>query len=312
MTNELIEIRLEELVHEERRITSEILQLINIAEDRKLYVDHGFSSMFNWLTKRFKYSEPAANRRINAARALRSLPDGAEKIEDGVVNLTTLSKAQSAIRQQEKQSGTKLTDEQKTEAVQTVENKSCAQTEQALATLLPQSALPHEKVTPISADASRFVADMPNEIREDLERARELLSHVNPEGMSLMDVIGFLAKDFRKRKDPLLKPAKTEKAAGQPEADTELTQRLAAAAKQRVSIPAHVRREVMKRDKAQCTFIDERTGRVCGSRHKVQLDHIYPKALGGEDTPKNLRCLCRTHNLHMAEVLMAVRPDMFT
>jgi 5-methylcytosine-specific restriction endonuclease McrA len=43
------------------------------------------------------------------------------------------------------------------------------------------------------------------------------------------------------------------------------------------------------------------TGKVCGSRYQVQIDHVIPKAFGGSDDPENLRPLCRQHNLLMAE-----------
>jgi 5-methylcytosine-specific restriction endonuclease McrA len=38
------------------------------------------------------------------------------------------------------------------------------------------------------------------------------------------------------------------------------------------------------------------SGGVCGSRLRVQLDHIIPKASGGTSVTRNLRVLCATHN----------------
>lgn len=58
---------------------------------------------------------------------------------------------------------------------------------------------------------------------------------------------------------------------------------------------------VIREANAECTFKDPKTGKVCGSRFQVQVDHITPKALGGDDEAKNLRLLCRQHNLLMAE-----------
>lgn len=42
------EIKLRELVRQERRITTEILKLIHLADERKLYLDRGFPSLFEW------------------------------------------------------------------------------------------------------------------------------------------------------------------------------------------------------------------------------------------------------------------------
>lgn len=63
------------------------------------------------------------------------------------------------------------------------------------------------------------------------------------------------------------------------------------------------RRRILARDKA-CTYKDPRTGKICGSTYQLQVDHIYPKALGGSDEPENLRSLCRKHNLLMAEKML--------
>jgi hypothetical protein len=60
-------------------------------------------------------------------------------------------------------------------------------------------------------------------------------------------------------------------------------------------VPAHVRREVWKRDGGRCQFpLDG--GRVCGSTHCLEIDHIKPRALGGESTIENCRIACRAHN----------------
>lgn len=57
----------------------------------------------------------------------------------------------------------------------------------------------------------------------------------------------------------------------------------------------------MKAADGSCAYKDPITGRVCGSRFQVEIDHKVPKALGGSDELENLRVLCRQHNLHAAE-----------
>ena len=46
-------------------------------------------------------------------------------------------------------------------------------------------------------------------------------------------------------------------------------------------IPAPVRREVWRRDGGCCSYVDPHSGRRCGSRFLLELDHIVPFALGG-------------------------------
>ena len=63
-------------------------------------------------------------------------------------------------------------------------------------------------------------------------------------------------------------------------------------------IPQSIRDKVWVRDHGECQYQDPKTGRVCGSKHGVQLDHIKPYSAGGEHTPQNLRLLCGPHNQH--------------
>ena len=65
-------------------------------------------------------------------------------------------------------------------------------------------------------------------------------------------------------------------------------------------VPAEIRREVWRRDGGTCTFVGEK-GQRCGSRTRVELDHVIPVAKGGQTTVGNLRLLCSTHNQFEAE-----------
>ncbi len=84
MTDQQIEMKLSDSVREERRMTNEILKLINLAEDRKLYLERGYPSLFAWLVGRFSYSEAAANRRIQAARLFGRFHRSNKKLHRGM------------------------------------------------------------------------------------------------------------------------------------------------------------------------------------------------------------------------------------
>ncbi len=60
-------------------------------------------------------------------------------------------------------------------------------------------------------------------------------------------------------------------------------------------IPAHVRREVWKRDGGRCQWALA-SGGICGSTRHLELDHIRPRSRGGASTAANLRILCKGHN----------------
>ncbi|RZI54055.1 MAG: HNH endonuclease, partial [Pseudomonas sp.] len=61
-------------------------------------------------------------------------------------------------------------------------------------------------------------------------------------------------------------------------------------------ISSAVRMTVWMRDGGCCGFTDAKTGLRCGSRHQLELDHVKPFALGGDNSVENMRLRCRTHN----------------
>ncbi|MGE3682586.1 MAG: HNH endonuclease [Bdellovibrionales bacterium] len=66
-------------------------------------------------------------------------------------------------------------------------------------------------------------------------------------------------------------------------------------------VPASVRRVVIQRAGGKCEYHDPVTGRRCESSHRLEADHIVPRAHGGGDDILDLRFLCRSHNQFEAE-----------
>ena len=62
------------------------------------------------------------------------------------------------------------------------------------------------------------------------------------------------------------------------------------------AIPAAVKREVWRRDRGRCRYVDRASGRRCGSQHLLQIDHVVPYARGGAAEPNNLRLPCAAHH----------------
>ena len=179
MTNAQINDELAREIKSERKITNRIFKLIILTEDRKLHLQRGFSSLHKWLVQEHKYSAPAAYRRIQAARLLRSVPSVESKIESGAVNLTTLAQAQSMIRTQEMNSKQKVSNKTKHEAVAKIVGLNSLDAEQSLMDLLPEniSAVKRESVTVINSGTQRLSTNLTNQAMADLQRAKELLAH---------------------------------------------------------------------------------------------------------------------------------------
>lgn len=284
LSNEILVTKLRGLIQEEREISLKILELINEVERRRLHLELGYPSLFDWLTRDLGYSAAAAMRRIDSARLLRKVPTIAKQIESGKLNLTNLARVQSAIRAEEKRTGKQIEPEQ---LVNAIEGKSSREVEQHLAQTFPNSAYKADSARAITDSQIRLQVTLSTPQYSELERAREVASHSHF-GAPMGDVIGMLATDYLDRKDPLRKKGHAEAAAG-----PEMTGRR--------PVPQNVRRLVFQRADGRCEYKNPHTGKVCGSRFQTQIDHIRPVALGGTNAVENLRLLCRAHNAWTAE-----------
>lgn len=316
MTSHDLAGKLGSLIRNERKITGEILMLINQALETRAYLELGFPSMFEWLTKGFGYSHGAAYRRIEAARLLRAVPEVASKIESGQVNLSTLAKIQTVLRAQEKASGKKVENTEKTKILEQIERKTTQEVELVLAKIYPQAvSSPYQERREVVKDSHiRHHMNLSTEAAADLRRAKEVLSHRMPHA-SDADIVAHVLKFFLKTKDPLVKPLRTNKKSASaakcviatprkdegPSASQERNHPSAHQQAYRKPQTPRQRQALLKASQASCTYVDQVTGQVCGSRFQIEIDHILPKAKGGTNDPQNLRVLCRSHNLMMAE-----------
>lgn len=326
MTNRELENKLEKLARTEREMTNEILHLINLADQRKIYIERGYASLFDWLTRAYNYSESAASRRIRAARLLHAIPEVAEKIATGNVNLSTLAKAQSLIQWQERSSGDKMTSEVKSHIIEKIENKSQIDVERTLYQLFPEVAQEarFERKTVISDSVTKLSLCMSYDSLKNLERARDILSHKLPQA-TLTDVIVYLVNNFLDKKDPLrhkqigseassktlatIAREKNGKATNdRSESENKnVSFHTTAATKQRVKLQTAIRSVVFKRAHGTCEYTDPASGQRCESAYQLEIDHIFPVALGGTNTIENLRCLCRKHNNFVAKEIFQLQ-----
>jgi hypothetical protein len=152
-------------------------------------------------------------------------------------------------------------------------------------------------IKPLDAERARVNMTVTRRLLDKLAAARDALSHSHP-GASEEEILevglDLILERQAKRRGIVKNPRKVP--APQPAADT-APQALAAPPDS--YIPAHIRREVWKRDGGRCQFPLDGSG-VCGSTYQVELDHIIPVAKGGPSTAKNIRCACKPHNLHAA------------
>jgi hypothetical protein len=269
-----------------------LVHLVEI-EERRLDLRLACTSMYDFCVRRMGMSPGAAVRRIAAARMVKRFPALLARVEHGELHLSTLV----LLRPH-------LTEANVDALVAAVVGKTQHEVEELLARLVPKPDVPSAiselpgagrsrgRIEPLSEARYKVELTASTELRDKLERARDLMAHRNPGGdlavvvERALDLLlaqlekERLGKKFTHRPPPR-EPQGTAKKAG--------------------AITRAVRRQVFERDGEQCTFFHE--GERCPSRALLELDHVTSRALGGSDEGSNLRVRCRMHNrLHAEQV----------
>ena len=140
------------------------------------------------------------------------------------------------------------------------------------------------------------------------------------------DCVEMAAKAFRPPDSGRTSPAKWAVAGSSPPAATaqatgsdtscpkDREARAAAMPRRRTRrpIPVRVKREVWQRDEGKCSFVDPHSGRRCGSRFLLEIDHVVPYAVGGTHDAGNLRVYCGAHHRYRHSARGETQPDLAT
>jgi len=297
----------------ERSATAALVAHIAEAETRRLHLEDACDSMVTYCTRELGFTDDEAYKRIHAGRAATRFPGIFAMLEDGRLHLTSVNLL-----------APKLTDANADELLAAACGKSVFEIKELLASRFPETEPlplvlatanpdhelvskrvagggapdslvskrvedappPRPSVTPHAAGRYTATVAMDAATHDELRECAELLGHVLPSG-NAGEVIAFalhhLVTHLRKRKYAATSRPSRARSSSNPR-----------------HIPAHVRRAVRERDGDCCAFVSD-DGRRCGSRTRLQYDHIVPVARGGEATVDNVRLLCAAHNQHAAE-----------
>ena len=316
----------------ERCSTLKIIKLFQEIQSRKLFLEYGFSSFYEMVTKQFGYCAGSAMRRINAMKLVREMPQFEQKIATGELSLSVASDVQTFLYQEAKiERPYSLT--AKIELVESCVGKSRREVEEEFVRRNPEREK-RESVHGISHDRLRVSFSISKELNDKLNQLKDLLSHVDP-SMTTEALVGHLAELGLDRHDPIRKAAraKIRKQAQSREQDerplsrpkvmqgrpcgAEVAVNCGAAASNEMAegnseatsaeevgrtryIPAEQKHRISYDGKG-CTFTSPSTGRRCYSTKFLQIDHVRPFAKGGPNTAENLRWVCGAHNRFRAQ-----------
>lgn len=278
------------LVLSERKITHLILWHINEVETRRLFSVIGFSSMMDYLVEYLKYNSSSAYERFQASRLLRRIPQLAEKLEEGSLNLTQLVQVNVCINKEAK-SGNDVSLEQTVQIFENIESLNKFETQKALAIEFNQPIQMHEIIKPQRDNSVRMELTFTEEQMASLKKVKDLISHSLPDA-TWAEIISYLSNK------QIQKSLGKEKAS---KASTPTTTQSFPAAGVRKSIKITTRRELLTKANHCCEYVDPISKKRCSGKFQLQIDHIVPLALGGSNEESNLRVLCRTHNILAAQ-----------
>jgi hypothetical protein len=320
-----------DLVQKSRGTEADLLEHLGEIDERKLYLEAPFPSMFAFCVGEYGFSEDVAYQRIAVARAARRLPAILEAIRSGRVHMTGL-----------RHLAPHLTAGNVAKVLAEATGKSTRQIEELVARLAPQPPVPTvickvpAQVTPekppptFFGSAGTVVSDGSSPTtglgsgpgsaavpRRDERRA--VIQPLAEETFKFQFTASRACRDKLRQAQDLLRhrvpdgdvgaivekalDALIERVTKERFAEVRKPRKTATeveASSGSRHIPSVIKRAVFERDGGRCTFTDER-GRRCGETGGLEFDHVDGFARTHLHDADRIRLLCRSHNQYAAE-----------
>jgi hypothetical protein len=280
--------RLASLLRSEHHALADFLVALAEFDRRRGWVELGHSSFFAFLQEQLGLSQGATFYRMKAAQLLQRFPDLIEFLRDGRICMSSMASLSKV-----------LTRENWDEVLPRFFNRSKQEAAAIAAELCPVAAPPTRTVvTTVPAQpAAKAPAMAPGPGRVEELQLGEVLC---PEGARTPPV------DAPALPTPVRPVAVEPLTASQARLHMTVSPgflKKLEAARLALShsmpgdpyIPAAVRRKVWERDGGCCSWKLD-AGGVCGSRLRLQLDHVVSRTEGGLSVVPNVRVLCGVHN----------------
>jgi hypothetical protein len=126
MTDQELLARARTLAHEERKIASQVIELLREIDRRRLHFEMGYPSLQAFCEKELGYSSGAAARRIASMRLVREMPETRQMLEEGRLSLETMQAVQIHFNKED------LSKDEKKALVASVEGKSKREVERII------------------------------------------------------------------------------------------------------------------------------------------------------------------------------------
>ena len=267
-----------------KRASGRLLQDVIRADQNRVYLTVGYSSLFSFLTRHYGLSEAITNDFIRVGRLAQEIPEVATAVRHQNASVHKLRKVAPV-----------MTRENASEWIQKTRTQTARELEKEVAGLRPE-ATRKSFLKPLGKGNHRISVDTGEEVSQKLERAMEITG--KPLEETLETMMDFYLKHHcplkkaKRRVEKLVKPmqeAPVTEQEGNPKSKTSVTGQIL-----RKPIPAEVKHAVHLRDQGQCAFHFK--GKRCEGRRFLQIHHKIPVSKGGKNTLENLMTLCSSHH----------------
>ena len=248
--------------------TLKLMKYLNEIEERRLYSDLGFSTLFKFVVQELGFSESEAS----AARAIKVVPKAIEKLEKNEMTLTNLSMISGVLTglgNEATQMAHQKFLENPDELVELVCGKTQGETQTLVDEIKGESPKEKTKKKKQANGTLRISATLSKEAASHIELLRQK-QNLNSE----LDIIEYALKEtvkaWQKKQQNLGTRSESAKSEGR-------------------RLSAKLKRQIREKSGHQCE--------KCGTQRNLQYDHIKPLSVGGKSTIENLRLLCQSCNL---------------
>jgi hypothetical protein len=180
LNSEQLVLKTKSLVHDEQKITAEIIEHLKEIDARRLYAERGYSSLYEFCLEELGYSEGAAYRRIAAMRLLRDVPEAKAALLAGEISLTNAATLNGFFYSEKKNRHKFYTQKEKLELVRKLKGKSKHETETLLRAISPR-AIPQERERLLTPTETEIRIVLHERVMKKLRRIKELTAHQNPD-----------------------------------------------------------------------------------------------------------------------------------
>ena len=279
-----------------KRTEAELISVLQQADENRVFLTRGHSSLFQYVVQELKLSESHAYSLITVARKGARGARAKTQLEIGAMTLSNARRITAVLTPENQENWIRKACELSNRAL-----------EKEIVKVRPQEATP-ERVSYAAVDRVRVEFGLSERQMLRLRRVQDLLSQSKHRPISIEEAISTLTSEFLGRHDPVEKAKRQKVKMGDMTRVSKLPsvtvgklvtskgpQESDATPFIRVPIPAGVLHEINLRDERRCTQTLS-NGSRCNQSRWVEIHHKIPVSQGGANTLDNLVTLCSTHH----------------